>query len=66
MAELVSGAAVAEQAGGDRTVHVVGDAAYVGEHLRGLGGRLSWAGLNESSGRRRAVESCNTGAARRR
>jgi hypothetical protein len=26
----------------DRTVHVVGDAAYVGEHLRNLGGRISW------------------------
>jgi hypothetical protein len=26
----------------DRTVHVVGDAAYVGEHLRNLGGRITW------------------------
>jgi len=26
----------------DRRVHVVGDAAYVGEHLRGLDGRISW------------------------
>jgi hypothetical protein len=26
----------------DRTVHVVGDAAYVGEHLRGLGDQLTW------------------------
>ncbi|MGW0633923.1 IS701 family transposase [Streptomyces sp. NPDC002758] len=26
----------------DRMVHVVGDAAYVGEHLRGLGGQLTW------------------------
>ena len=25
-----------------RTVHVVGDAAYVGEHLRGLDGRITW------------------------
>jgi Transposase DDE domain len=26
----------------DRRVHVVGDAAYVGEHLRGLDTRISW------------------------
>jgi hypothetical protein len=26
----------------DRTVHVVGDAAYVGEHLRGLHTRITW------------------------
>jgi hypothetical protein len=26
----------------DRTVHVVGDAAYVGEHLRTLDGRITW------------------------
>lgn len=26
----------------DRTVYVVGDAAYVGEHLRGLDGQLTW------------------------
>jgi hypothetical protein len=26
----------------DRTVHVVGDAAYVGEHLRGLNNRITW------------------------
>jgi hypothetical protein len=26
----------------DRTVHVVGDAAYVGEHLRGLDSRTTW------------------------
>ena len=26
----------------DRTVHVVGDAAYVGERLRDLDGRISW------------------------
>jgi hypothetical protein len=26
----------------DRTVHAVGDAAYVGEHLRGLGKRVTW------------------------
>ncbi|MCQ4043255.1 hypothetical protein ACFOSC_20395 [Streptantibioticus rubrisoli] len=26
----------------DRIVHVVGDAAYVGEHLRGLAGQLTW------------------------
>jgi hypothetical protein len=26
----------------DRTVHVVGDAAYVGERLRTLDGRISW------------------------
>ena len=26
----------------DRTVHVVGDAAYVGERLRDLGGRITW------------------------
>ncbi|MFK4272915.1 IS701 family transposase [Streptomyces milbemycinicus] len=26
----------------DRMVHVVGDAAYVGEHLRGLGDTLTW------------------------
>jgi hypothetical protein len=26
----------------DRTVHVVGDAAYVGEHLRGLAPQITW------------------------
>jgi hypothetical protein len=26
----------------DRIVHVVGDAAYVGEHLRGLGTQITW------------------------
>ncbi|WP_238598017.1 transposase [Saccharothrix sp. ALI-22-I] len=26
----------------DRTVHVVGDAAYVGEHLRGLATQITW------------------------
>ncbi|MEU1630819.1 transposase [Streptomyces sp. NPDC020096] len=26
----------------DRIVHVVGDAAYVGDHLRGLGSQLTW------------------------
>jgi hypothetical protein len=26
----------------DRTVHVVGDAAYVGEHLRNLPTRITW------------------------
>ena len=26
----------------DRTVYVLGDAAYVGEHLRDLGGRITW------------------------
>ena len=26
----------------DRTVHVVGDAAYVGERLRDLDGRITW------------------------
>ena len=26
----------------DRTVHVVGDAAYVGERLRDLNGRITW------------------------
>lgn len=26
----------------DRTVHVVGDAAYVGEHLRGLATQIAW------------------------
>jgi hypothetical protein len=26
----------------DRRVHVVGDAAYVGEHLRGLEGQITW------------------------
>ncbi len=26
----------------NRTVHVVGDAAYVGEHLRGLDSRITW------------------------
>jgi hypothetical protein len=26
----------------DRTVHVVGDAAYVGEHLRDVDGRITW------------------------
>jgi hypothetical protein len=26
----------------DRRVHVVGDAAYVGEHLRGLNHQITW------------------------
>src|SRR4029453_9734430 len=31
----------------DRTVHVVGDAAYVGEHLRDVDGRISWTSRGE-------------------
>jgi hypothetical protein len=31
----------------DRTVHVVGDAAYVGEHLRTLGDQITWTSRGE-------------------
>src|SRR6478672_5037101 len=33
----------------DRTVHVVGDAAYVGERLRDLDGRITWTSRGERS-----------------
>jgi len=31
----------------DRRVHVVGDAAYVGEHLRNLGDQIGWTSRGE-------------------